>query len=89
MAGAGADLFVLWGSKTGVRKRIADFDPTEDSLRFDYGGTISGVTIEEVDRGPGRLGDARVRIELLGGVVAQDVLLVGLDDAIGVTVEIV
>jgi hypothetical protein len=62
---------------------------SEDSLRFDYGGTISGITIEEVDRGPDRSGDVRVQIELPGGVVAQDLLLVGLDDATGAAIEIV
>ncbi len=88
--GDGADLFLLAGNEEGVRKRIMDFDPAEDQLRFDAGGlSVSGTSIDLVDRGAGRLDDVRLRIEIGGGTVVQDLLLVGVDDTAGITVQFV
>lgn len=87
--GTGRDLFQLEGYQD--RSRISDFNVEEDRLVFDSGGTADGVQVdvELVERGPGRLDDVRVQIVRDGRYVVQDVLLVGLDTAAGVTVEII
>lgn len=88
--GDGADLFLLAGDDEGLRKRIIGFDPAEDRLRFDAGDlSVSGTSIDLVDRGAGRLDDVRLRIEIGGGTVVQDLLLVGVDDTAGIAVQFV
>lgn len=86
--GAGHDLFQLAGYQG--RSRIGDFNAGEDRLAFDSGGDAENLRIDValVERGPDRLDDVRVQIVRDGRYVVHDVLLVGLDTAAGVSVEI-
>lgn len=88
--GSGSDQFVFTGDDGEARKRILDFEPLVDSLRFRAEGlVVSNVLIETVDRPPGRPDDVRVRIEIDGGRIAQDVLCIGVDDMAGIAVQLV